>query len=98
MIQKISLSPEARLDLIEIQDFIEQDNPLKAIDVIDDIFKAFDHLAEHPLTGHKREDLTMREVRFWNVYSYLIIYDTTTKPISIVRILSRYRDIQSLLN
>lgn len=91
------LTPEARIDLIEIQDFISQDNPAAAADVIDNIFKEFDNLSKHPLKGHKREDLTNRNIRFWNVHSYLIIYDATTKPISIVRVLSGYRDIQSMI-
>lgn len=91
-------SPEARLDLIHIQDFIAQDNPFAAATVIDEIFDAFELLADHPMAGHKREDLTIRDVRFWNVHSYLIIYDPHTSPIGIVRVLSGYRDIMHILD
>lgn len=91
------LTIEAQDDLIAIQDYIALDNPSVAVRVIDECFESFAMLANQPHIGHKREDLTPREVRFWSIYSYLIIYDATTQPISIVRVLSGYRDITSLL-
>lgn len=91
------LTPEALDDLIGIQDYIAQDNPNAASRVIDECFESFAKLAESPFIGHKREDLTSHEVRFWSLYSYVIIYDANTRPLSIVRVLSGYRDIASLL-
>ncbi len=93
----VNLSPDARIDLIEIQDFIAQDNVFAAEKVIDKIFSAFELLENYPLTGHKRDDLTDRNVRFWKVYNYLIIYEASAKPIYIVRVLSGFRNIQTLL-
>ena len=37
--------------------------------------------------GHWREDLIDEPLRFWPVYSYLIIYNPAAKPIEIARIL-----------
>ncbi|ESQ94620.1 type II toxin-antitoxin system RelE/ParE family toxin [Asticcacaulis benevestitus] len=91
------LSDEARDDLIDIQDYIALDSPRQAERVIDDIFTVFDKLAANPMIGHVREDLTSRPVRFFSVHSYLIIYNATSRPLSIVRILSGYRDIAVLL-
>lgn len=91
------LSSAARTDLLQIQDYIARDNAAAAATVIDAIFAAFDTLSDHPLMGRRREDLTSRDVRFWAVYSYLIIYNAETKPLSIIRVLSGYRDIASLL-
>jgi plasmid stabilization system protein ParE len=34
----------------------------------------FAYLAEFPKGGHRRRDLTSAEVRFFSVYSYLIVY------------------------
>lgn len=65
--------------------------------VIDAIFSACDELSRFPIMGHSRSDLTNRNVRFWSVYSYLVIYDATSNPISIVRVLSGYRDIAAML-
>lgn len=95
--QHYILTPEARDDLIGIQDFIAKDNPVIAARVIDECFGFFKKLSEHPYIGHKRQDLTLRNVRFWKFYSYLIIYEPDMKPIAIIRVLSSYRDIASIL-
>jgi plasmid stabilization system protein ParE len=97
-VRRFVLSSAARTDLLQIQDYIAQDNVAAAATVIDAIFAAFDTISDHPLMGHRREDLTNRDVRFWAVFSYLIIYDANTKPLSVVRVLSGYRDIISLLS
>ena len=54
-------------------------------------------LAHNPELGHVRHDLTSKSVRFWTVYSYLIIYDPESRPLEVVRILSGYRDVAALL-
>lgn len=91
------ISPEARDDLLNIQDYIAKNNFQAAETVIDAVFVACAKLAQYPLMGHTRSDLTDRNVRFWSIYSYLIIYDARTSPISIVRVLSGYRDISAIL-
>lgn len=68
------LSPEALRDLQGVWDFIANDSPDAADRVIDELFQAFQHLAEWPRQGHTRRDLTQRDVRFWPVRSYLIVY------------------------
>jgi plasmid stabilization system protein ParE len=90
-------SPAARLDLLEIWEYIARDN-LDAADRVErKIEQAIMGLADNPDLGHWRRDLTSKPVRFWPVYSYLIIYDPNTQPLEIVRILSGYRDIAELL-
>lgn len=51
-----------------------------------EIFAACQRLAQMPGMG-LREDLTDEPLRFWPVYSYLIIYRPETQPLEIVRIL-----------
>ena len=46
-----------------------------AVRVLEALEHAFEQLAATPEIGHKREDLTARPVKFWSVYSYLIVYD-----------------------
>lgn len=90
-------SAEARLDLLEIWEYIAQDN-LDAADSVEwEIQEAVSMLARNPELGHLRRDLTSKPVRFWPVHSYLIIYDPTAQPVEIVRVLSGYRDIAALL-
>jgi plasmid stabilization system protein ParE len=91
-------SPEARRDLLEIWEFIAQDNLDKADEVEGEIERAISMLAANPELGHRRRDLTSRSVRFWTLYSYLISYDQATCPLEIFRILSGYRDVMALSN
>jgi plasmid stabilization system protein ParE len=62
-----------------------------------EVQQAVSMLARNPDLGHLRRDLTSKPVRFWAVHSYLIIYDPAARPLEVVRILSGYRDIASLL-
>lgn len=90
-------SPEARHDLLQIWEFIAQDN----LDAADRVEQAIEHaiqqLATNPQLGHLRRDLTTHPVRFWPVYSYLVVYDPNARPLEVVRVLSGYRDIAALL-
>ncbi len=90
-------SPEARDDLLAIWEYIAQDDLDVADWVEQEIQQAVQLLAENPNLGHVRRDLTSKPVRFWPIYSYLIIYDPATTPLEVVRILSGYRDIATLL-
>ena len=90
-------SREARLDLLEIWEHIARDNVDAADRVEEEIQKSVTMLATNPALGHIRPDLTSKPVRFWSVYSYLIIYDPNARPLEVVRILSGYRDVAALL-
>jgi plasmid stabilization system protein ParE len=72
------LSPDALQDLQGIWDFIASDNAAAADKLEDEFFEAFERLAHHPQMGHTRVDLTARDVRFWPVGSYLIVYRSGT--------------------
>jgi plasmid stabilization system protein ParE len=91
------LSPEARLDYIEIINYIAQDNPYAAKKIKAEFNDAFKKLSHMPHMGHTRQDLTDKPLRFWPVHSYLIVYNPESKPLAIVRVLSGYRDITDLL-
>ena len=90
------LSPEARGDLQDIWGFIALDNPDAATRIVNELLAAFEHLVEWPGSGHSRADLTTKDVRFWPVRSYLVIYRETV-PLEIVTILHGARDIHSFL-
>jgi plasmid stabilization system protein ParE len=65
--------------------------------VLREIAAAMRFLSSIPGAGHYRPDLTGDLVKFWQVYSYLIIYDHTARPIGIARVLHSSRDIASVL-
>lgn len=91
------LSPEARTDLEEIVDYIAEDNLEAAEMVLRELKAAMGRLAEMPLLGHLRQDLTADALRFWQVYSFLIVYRAEKKPLEIVRVLHASRDVRRLL-
>jgi plasmid stabilization system protein ParE len=47
--------------------------------------------------AHAREDLTDRPLKFWTVYSYLVVYDPAGDPLTIVAVLHGARDVAQIL-
>jgi plasmid stabilization system protein ParE len=92
------LTSEAIRDLNQIWDYLVEDNFEAANRVLAGIEKTFSKLAKSPGIGHFREDLTDKPLKFFLVYSYLIVYRFETKPLEIVRVLHVSRDIETLLN
>jgi plasmid stabilization system protein ParE len=92
------LSPEALNDLQIIRDFIAIDSGEAAERTVDQFFDAFEQLAAWPKTGHLRTDLTSKNVRFWTVGSYLIVYRDHSGGIQIVAVLHGSRDVPSVLD
>jgi plasmid stabilization system protein ParE len=54
-------------------------------------------LASQPGIGHVSEDLTSRPLKFWSVYSYLVVYDPASDPLSIIAVLHGARDVAQIL-
>jgi plasmid stabilization system protein ParE len=91
------LTAAARADFAEVVAYIRQDSPEAARRVGKVLQEAMRNLARMPEMGHVREDLAEVTLRFWHVYSYLIVYDPESKPLQIVRILHSARDVRSIL-
>lgn len=92
------LTEDARNDLIEIGDYIALDNIKAAENLILEFKAPFNRLVQLPQIGVIRPDLTDKDVRFWKVKLYLIVYKIKADGIIIVRVLSAYRDIATLLS
>jgi plasmid stabilization system protein ParE len=92
------LAPQAALDLVEIWRYIKEQTGLTMADRVDSaILEKIAFLAGTPGAGHSRKDLTEEDVKFFSVYSYLIVYRATTKPLQIVSILHGRRDLDQIL-
>jgi len=91
------LTAAARADLSEIAEFIRQDSPGAARKVVESLRDAMSKLAGMPEMGHVREDLARVSLRFWPVFSYLIVYRPETRPLQILRVLHGARDVRRLL-
>jgi plasmid stabilization system protein ParE len=64
---RYQFTPQAARDLFEIWTYIARDNVEAANRVEEAIFKACALLAEGPLRGNVRRDLTELALRFWTV-------------------------------
>ena len=91
------LARAAERDLLEIKDYVARDSIAAAARVLDRLERAFLELAEMPGLGHRREDLTPEDFRFWPVYDYLVVYDPSSSPLAIVRVLHGGRDVRGEL-
>ena len=92
------LAPEAAGDLVRIWRYISAQTSVAAADRVEAaILNRIAFLASAPGAGHWRKDLTDKPVRFFPVYSYLIVYLPETKPLQIASILHGHRDVQRVL-
>jgi toxin ParE1/3/4 len=94
------LSPKAVEDLWEIWRFIavENQNPIAADRLWQDLEAACERLAKNPILGHPRKDLTLdgNKVLFYCVREYyLVVYRQGTKPLEVARILHGARDVEA---
>lgn len=97
MSQAYRLSERAEADVEAIADFIAADNIDAAVKVVLALEEAFMMLASRRDIGHGREDLTDLPLKFWSVYSYLIVYDPASEPLTILTVLHGARDAARIL-
>ncbi len=99
MSPRYALSKPAVRDLDKIMAYlVEHGGRGVARYVLGRIRDALRLLASAPDAGHRREDLTAAPVKFWAVFSYLIVYDPVPRPIQIVRVLHASRDVSAILD
>ena len=72
--KRYNLSAEAKEDFVEIRAYLTEEGGARvAGHVMKQIKDALDFLSRTPGAGHQREDLTSAPLKFWSVYSYMII-------------------------
>jgi len=83
---------------VEIWPYIKERSSLAIADRVETaIREKFAFLAQTPGAGHRRRDLTEADVKFFPVYSYLIVYRPETTPLQIASILHGRRDVELIL-
>jgi plasmid stabilization system protein ParE len=69
------VAPDAESDLKQIWRYLLEEAGLAVADQIQgELVDAFEGLADVPGKGHKRPDLTSRDVLFFSVDQYMIVY------------------------
>ena len=98
MNRRYVLAPEAALDLVQIWRYIEKQSRVEMADHVESVIRErLGFLAANPGAGHWRKNLTEEAVKFFPVYSYLIVYRPETTPLQVVSILHGRRDVAQLL-
>ena len=92
------LAPEAEQDLDDIKEYLVKEAGVSvARYVLRRLKESIVFLGGTPGAGHVREDLTNIDVKFWPVFSYLIVYRSASRPIEIVRIVHGSQYITRIL-
>jgi antitoxin ParD1/3/4 len=98
MRRRYVLAPEAASDLVQIWRYIKKQSSVEIADHVESvILDKIVFLAGNSGAGHPRKNLTAEPVKFFPVYSYLIVYRTDTNPLQIVSILHGRRDVEQIL-
>ena len=93
--RQLKLAQQAKDDLVEIWLYIAAGSPSTADKFIDYVYEQCEHLLTSSEIGRTRDEL-LPGIRSLPVKRYLVFYRVTNDAIEIVRVLSGYRDIQTL--
>ncbi len=94
------LTPQATEDLDAIWWYIERDSQVAANRVERAIIATCRMLAEFPLVGHKRPDVTPLPVLFWTLAkypNYIVVYRPQTTPLQVIAVLHGKQDLKEAL-
>ena len=95
---RFAVTPAAKADLLEIAKYIRERGSLDAAKRVGgELRRAMRNLADMPGMGHARNDLADESLRFWSVYSYLILFRPDTRPLQVIRVLHGARDVETIL-
>jgi plasmid stabilization system protein ParE len=83
--------PDAYTDLADIWEYIAADSIDAADRFREEIYDKIKRLVPFPNQGHRREDLTSREILFHPCGEYLIAYAPAEKPLLVLAVLQGSR-------
>ena len=96
-----NFAPRAAADLDELVGWLldQAVAPAAAEKLLQAVLDAGERLADRPQLGRRRLDLLPAPFRFWSLprFGLLIVYDPTTNPATILRILKTAQDLGPLL-
>jgi plasmid stabilization system protein ParE len=95
-----ALTPLAKADIFDIWCYIADDSEDAADRVEQAIYDACALVAEAPMRGHSRLDLTTRSLRFWTLTRYpndTVVYRPETAPLQVVAVLHGKRNVRRIL-
>jgi toxin ParE1/3/4 len=94
-VSRLEFALRAQEDLQGIYDYVADDNPQAALQVIEQIEKRCQLLAANSRTGRKRDELIDR-MRSATAGNYVIYYFLFSDGIEVTRIIHRSRDVDKI--
>ena len=92
------LTEDAVVDIDAIWLYLLEKESVETADrIVTELFKGFYKLADIPNIGHRRADLTSKQVLFYRLFSYLVIYEAGSKPLQILGVLHGKRNVSRIL-
>jgi plasmid stabilization system protein ParE len=94
------LTPLAKGDIFAIWSHIADESEQSADRVEKALYEACAFVAEAPMRGHTRSDLTGRALRFWTLTrypNYTVVYRPETSPLQVVAVLHGKRNVPRIL-
>jgi plasmid stabilization system protein ParE len=93
------VSPNAADDLNSIWLYLATEASHEVADqTLQRLVRSFADLAETPILGHRRTDLTSLPLHFFYVRPYMVIYQSDRSPLPIHAVLHAARDVQNILH
>ena len=93
---QLTETAEDELDAI-LEGIADRDGVMRALHIHGKFVEAFELLAFQPGSGTKRPTLIDKRLRWWNVFSWVVIYDPESSPISILRIFDGRQELSRIL-
>jgi toxin ParE1/3/4 len=93
---KLIVSPEARADLRQIEEYIGEDNPKAAVDFVARLTARFDYLVTFPGMGRKRDEIRPG-YRSVTEGEYIIVYRLRTDGVEILHVVHGKQDISQIV-
>src|ERR1035438_5989035 len=98
MRRRYIFAPEAAQDLAQIWRYIKDKASVTMADRVESVIRdKIVGLGRTSAAGHWRKDLTDEPVKFFPVYSYLIVYLPESRPLQVVAIFHGNRAVERLL-
>lgn len=88
---KVIWTHEALAQLTEIEDFISQDSPERAVKFVDQIIEHSESLSANPRIGRTVPEISNPDIRELIFKKYRIVYRLTANSIEIVTVFEGHR-------
>lgn len=76
---------------------IAEDSPDTAERLRSEFYEGLQALGRSPGIGHYHDELLGRRYRFWNFYSYVVVYAWEARPIRVIGVVHGARDLAVFL-